>query len=66
MKLFILSLVVFLAACAAQPTQCFKNVSPALSVTSTDPNVPSIAIPSRQVDVCITPGYIEHTTVEPK
>lgn len=63
---YLLLLVVFLAGCAAQPTQCFHNVSPSISIASNDPRIPSVTVPARVVDVCITPGYIEKTTVEPK
>jgi uncharacterized lipoprotein YajG len=63
---YLLLLVVFLAGCAAQPTQCFHNVSPAISIASNDPRIPSVTVPARVVDVCITPGYVEKTTVEPK
>ncbi len=51
-----------LAGCAAQPTTCFHNVSPSISIASNDPRIPSVTVPARVVDVCITPGYIEKTT----
>lgn len=62
MKIYIATLLLAIAGCAAQPTQHFKNVSPAIKIISNDPRIPSVDIPAREVDVYITPGYIERTT----
>lgn len=56
--LILAAAVLALAACASQPTQCFTNHGPGLSISGV-PGQPDVSIPSQTVIVCITPPYVE-------